>query len=56
MIALLLALVVLKPVRWQDETLCWDSGVCQQRVVNLGDFDPRPAPKDWDTTPFRPLP
>jgi len=52
MIFLLLALLTKQPApRWEDEVLCWDSGVCQRRVVNLGDFDPRPA--TWDTTPFR---
>lgn len=57
MIALLLALVVVAPQpprptkdegleAWKRETLCWGD-YCGPRVVNLGDWDPRPADKDW---------
>lgn len=52
MIALLLALVVVAPQsrpsleQWKNETLCWGD-YCGPRVVNLGDWDPRPADKDW---------
>lgn len=58
MIALLLALAVLTPAesakaeqkRWESETLCWDvtdPSTCRPRVVKLGEWDPRPADKDW---------
>ena len=50
MIALLLALLhsPSPALRWEDEVLCWsDSGYCTRRVVNLGDWDPAPAAKDW---------
>ncbi len=40
MIFLLLALCAAPaPNSWADELLCWDSGYCQKRVVNLGDWD-----------------
>lgn len=53
MIGILLALIAVAPTRpdpWAEELLCWDSGYCQPRVVNLGEWDPRPL--DWDVTPF----
>ncbi len=28
--------------------------LCRPRIVNLGDWDPRP--ETWDTTPYRPPP
>lgn len=51
MIALLLALAVLAPPpapeqrQWEREQLCWDvtdARTCRPRVVNLGEWDPRP--------------
>lgn len=47
MVFLLLALLTSKPPRWEDEMLCWTPETCRPRVVNLGDWDPAPAPKDW---------
>lgn len=55
MITLLLALAVLESPaleqkRWELEQLCWDRSdarTCRPRVVNLGEWDPRPADKDW---------
>lgn len=45
MIALLLAMTVIRPSleEWKHEVLCWESGYCQERVVNLGPWDPRPT-------------
>ncbi len=50
MIPLILSL--LSFTAWKDEVLCFDNGYCCPRVVNLGDWDPRPAAKDWNTDPF----
>ncbi len=59
MITLLLALTLLFPPKktepqqaWEDEILCWSDGPCGPRVVNLGEWMPRPAEKDWPKSAY----